>query len=298
MRTMDDLYFFSVLARQPSLSAAAEALGVTPPAVSRRLAQLEARLGVSLLHRSTRNLSLTSEGAFYLEEGDRILGALEGLENSLAAPQEVPRGALRINATLGFGRRYLASVVADFSQCYPEVEVFLQLTDKPLDFAQHGVDMGIRFGEPPDARVVARKIANNRRLLCAAPAYLESMGWPQVPGDLRKHQCIALRENGLTNNWQLFDGQEQINVKIHGRLSTNHGELAVDWALRGLGIILRSEWDVGALLRSGRLCQVLPQWIGHAGDIHAVYPEKLRAAPKIRAFVDFLVARFSDQRLG
>lgn len=252
MKDVPDLAFFSLLARQPSLAAAALLLGVTPPAVSRRLAALEARLGVRLLNRTTRRLSLTPEGERYLEDGEQILRDIEQLERSLAASREAPRGLLRINATFGFGRRHLSPAIADFVRVYPEVEVVLQLTDRPLDLTAEAMDIGIRFGAPPDARVLARRIAANRRLLCAAPAYLDRAGHPGGPRDLVNHQCIVIRENDKAfNNWQLSDGHEQVLVKVRGALGTNHGEIAVDWALAGHGIVLRSEWDVAGYLRSG-----------------------------------------------
>ena len=297
MKNHSDLTFFNLLARYPSLAAAAQELGVTPPAVSRRLAQLEQRLGVRLLNRTTRRLSLTPEGERYLEEGERILRQIEGLERSLAASREAPRGLLRINATFGFGRRHLSPVVSDFHRRYPAVEVVLQLTDRPLDLTANAMDIGIRFGEPPDSRVLARKIATNRRFLCAAPQYLEEHGTPLTPQDLQAHHCIVIRENNSAfNNWQLFNGKRHELVKVRGPLSTNHGEIAVDWTLAGHGILLRSEWDIAPYLRSGQLRRVLAPWEGSSADIHAIYPQRLDLSAKVRVFLDFLADRFAEHR--
>ena len=294
-----DLGFFALLARQPSLAAAAQALGVTPPAVSRRLAALEKRLGVRLLNRTTRRLSLTPEGERYLEDGEQILRDIESLERSLAASRATPRGLLRINATFGFGRRHLAPLVSQFAKSWPDVEIVLQLTDRPLDLTEHAMDIGIRFGAPPDARVLARKIASNRRLLCAAPAYLAQHGHPAQPRDLLNHACIVIRENNAAfNNWQLTDGKQQTMVKVRGPLSTNHGEIAVDWALAGHGIVLRSEWDVAAYLRAGQLVRVLDPWIGNSADIHAIYPQRHHLSATVRVFLDFLAEHFADTRIG
>lgn len=294
-----DLAFFSLLARHPSLAAAAQELGVTPPAVSRRLAALEQRLGVRLLNRTTRRLSLTPEGERYVDEGERILRDIDSLEHSLAASRAEPRGLLRINATFGFGRCHLAPAVSDFVRRYPEVEVVLQLTDRPLDLTEHAMDIGIRFGNPPDARVLARQIAANRRLLCAAPAYLAAHGSPARPTELAAQQCIVIRENNRAfNHWQLSDGKQQELVKVRGALSSNHGEVAVDWALAGHGIILRSEWDVAPYLRSGQLQRLLPAWTGAAADIYAIYPQRHHLSAKVRVFIDFLVERFAGQRQG
>jgi DNA-binding transcriptional LysR family regulator len=297
MKDASDLAFFALLARHASLAAASLELGVTPPAVSRRLAQLEQRLGVRLLNRTTRRLSLTPEGERYQEDGARILRDIEGLERSLSASRETPRGLLRINATFGFGRRHLSPAVSDFALLYPAIEIVLQLTDRPMDLTAHAMDLGIRFGAPPDSRVLARKIATNRRLLCAAPAYLDAQPEPATPRDLQAHHCIVIRENNSAfNNWQLSQGKQQEMVKVSGPLSTNHGEIAVDWALAGHGIVLRSEWDVAPYLRTGQLRRVLFPWEGSAADIHAVYPQRHHLSVKVRVFLDFLAGRFADQR--
>jgi len=297
MKDAPDLLFFSILARHPSLAAAALELGVTPPAVSRRLAQLEQRLGVRLLNRTTRRLSLTAEGERYLEEGGRILREIEGLERSLGAGADQPHGLLRINATFGFGRRHLSPAISEFRQLYPSVEIVLQLTDRALDLAAHAMDIGIHFGQPPDRRILARKIAPNRRYLCAAPSYLKGRAEPATPRDLHAHECIVIRESHTAfNNWQLSDGQRQEMVKVYGALSTNFGEIAVDWALAGHGIILRSEWDVAPYLRAGQLQRVLAPWEGAASDIYAIYPQRHHLSSKVRVFLDFLAAKFADQR--
>ena len=297
MQDASDLGFFSLLARHASLAAAAQEMGVTPPAVSRRLAALEARLGVRLLNRTTRRQSLTPEGERYLEEGRRILQDIEQLERSLAASRDEPRGVLRINASFGFGRRHLAPAVSDFVTLYPGVELILQLTDRPLDLTETAMDIGIRFGTPPDARVLARRIAANRRLLCAAPAYLATRDLPLEPRDLAAHACIVIRENHQSfNNWELSDGLRRISVKVRGPLSSNHGEVAVDWALAGHGILLRSEWDVAPYLRGGQLVRVLEPWAGAAADIHAVYPQRHHLSATVRVFLDFLADRFSEFR--
>lgn len=297
MSGADDLSFFNLLARQPSLAAAAQQLDVTPPAVSRRLAALEHRLGVRLLNRTTRRLSLTPEGERYLEDGEQILREIDQLERTLGASREAPRGLLRINATFGFGRRHLAPAISEFARRYPEIEVILQLTDRPLDLTEHAMDIGIRFGPPPDARVLARRIADNRRLPCAAPSYLAARGLPGSPRELLEHDCIVIRENRTAfNHWQLTDGQQQLTVKVRGRLATNHGEIAVDWALAGHGIILRSEWDIAGELESGRLQGILAPWTGVSADIHAIYPARHHLSAKVRVFIDFLTDRFASMR--
>lgn len=297
MDDSSDIAFFVRLARHPTLAAAARELGITAPAVSRRLAALERRLGVRLLHRTTRRQSLTAEGERYLEEGRRILLDIEQLERELTASRETPRGLLRINAGFGFGRRHLGPAVAEFVRRYPEVEVVLQLTDRPLDLAAEAMDIGIRFGLGADTGLLARKVASNRRYLCAAPEYLARHPAPAAPRDLMAHACIVIRENaGPFNTWQLVSGTAQANVKVDGKLAVNHGEVAVDWALAGHGILLRSEWDIAPYLRSGELVRVLPEWSGVAADIHAVFLQRHHLSAKIRVFLDFLAERFAEHR--
>ncbi len=299
MNDLPDLAFFSLLARQSTLAAAAQTLGVTPSSVSRRLAALEQRLGVRLLNRTTRRVSLTPEGSRYLDGGEQILQDLDALERSLRGSRETPRGLLRINATFGFGRRHLAPALSDFARRYPDVEVILELTDRPLDLTEHALDVGIRFGPPPDARIQARRLAANRRLICAAPAYLDAHGRPDSPRQLPRHRCIVIREATTAyNHWQLTDGHEQLMVKVGGPLSTNFGEIAVEWAKAGHGIVLRSEWDVAAALRDGHLERLLAPWIGSAADIHAVYPPRYHLSAKVKALLDFLTERFAGSRQG
>lgn len=297
MKDTPDLNFFSILARQTSLAAASLELGVTPPAVSRRLAQLEQRLKVRLLNRTTRRLSLTPEGERYLQEGERLLREIEGLERSLTAGAEAPHGLLRIGATFGFGKRHLAPAISEFRRLYPGVDIVLALTDKTLDLTANAMDIGIHFGAPPNQRILARKLAPNRRFLCAAPAYLKERAEPVTPRDLHAHECIVIRERSeVFNNWQLSDGQRQEMVKVRGGLSTNFGEIAVEWALAGHGIVLRSEWDVAPYLRAGQLQRVLAPWEGTRSDIYAIYPQRHHLSSKVRVFLDFLAGRFADQR--
>jgi DNA-binding transcriptional LysR family regulator len=275
------------------MSAAARELGVTPAAVSKRLAQIEARLGVRLVNRSTRRLSLTAEGEVYLENARRILGEIEDLDQLIAGRQDSPRGLLKINAPLGFGRSYIAPAIAEFARKYPEVSLQLQLTDSPADFVQDAVDVAVRFGDLPDTRLIARKIAPNRRLVCASPGYLKAHGVPATPHDLARHQCIVLRQNEAAYGlWRFTKGRRSETVKVRGNLSSNDGEVTLTWGLAGLGILQRAEWDLARYLRSGRLVQVLEDYALPQADIYAVFPERHHLSAKVRVFVDFLVAYF------
>lgn len=295
-----DLGFFSVLASAGSLSAAARELGITTPAVSKHLALMEARVGVALLNRTTRRMSLTPEGEVYLQHARRILGEIDDMEELLGVSRSTPTGLLRVNATLGFGRSHVAPLISRFVRKHPQVEVQLQLSVNPPPLTDEAFDVCIRFGAPPDSRVIARQIAPNRRLLCASPSYLARHGMPKVPHDLTKHNCIGIRQGEEAYGvWRLSHGRGKSvsteTVKTRGNLTTNDGEIAVNWALDGHGILMRAEWDIERHLRNGRLVQVLPQYFTPDASIHAVYPQRHQLAARVRAFVDFVAVAFSQQ---
>jgi LysR family transcriptional activator of dmlA len=295
-----DLGFFSALASAGSLSAAARELGITTPAVSKHLALMESRVGVSLVNRTTRRMSLTPEGEVYLEHARRILGEIDDMEELLGVSKAMPKGLLRVNATLGFGRSHVAPLISRFVRKHPQVEVQLQLSVNPPPLTEDTFDVCIRFGAPPDARVIARHIAPNRRLLCASPAYLAKHGIPKVPNDLARHNCIGIRQGEEAYGvWRLASSRGRNArteaVKTRGNLTTNDGEIAVNWALDGHGILMRAEWDIERFLRNGRLVHVLPQYFTPDADIHAVYPQRHQLAARVRAFVDFVALSFAQQ---
>ncbi len=295
-----DLGFFSVLASAGNLSAAARELGITTPAVSKHLALMEARVGLSLVNRTTRRMSLTPEGELYLQHARRILGEIDDMEQSLGVSKATPKGLLRVNATLGFGRSRVAPLVSRFVRKYPMVEVQLQLSVNPPPLTDDAFDVCIRFGAPPDTRVIAKQIAPNRRLLCAAPAYLARHGTPRLPSDLARHNCIGVRQGDEAYGvWRLANGRGRSAtteaVKTRGNLTTNDGEIAVSWALDGHGILMRAEWDIERHLKTGRLVQVLPQFHTPDADIYAVYPQRHQLAARVRAFVDFAVLSLNQQ---
>jgi DNA-binding transcriptional LysR family regulator len=297
MDAFSDLAFFTLLVRRGSLAAAAQELGVTPPSVSKRLAALEARLGVRLLHRTTRRISPTPEGETYFAEGAQVLADLQALEQSVAGAKVQPRGLLRLSAPLGFGRRHIAPALSKFARAYPEVELQLHLSDRIPNLVEQGFDAAVHIGELPDARLTARKLAPNHRLLCAAPAYLRRAGEPKHPRELAQHRCIFLRERDETfGTWHLRAGSKHETVKVRGPLSSNDGESALAWALDGHGILLRSAWDAAPYLRSGRLKPVLPEWKAPPADVMLVFPTRAHLPAKTRALVDFLDAHFRPRR--
>ena len=292
-----DLQFFISLVKAGSLTAVARELDVTPPAVSKRLAMLEERLGVRLLNRTTRRVSLTHEGEVYLESARRIIDDIAELERLVSSSRASPKGLLRVNAPMGFGRSYIAPAISDFAKKYRDVEVQLHLTDHPLVMADESIDVGIRFGDIPDATMIARRIAPNRRLLCAAPGYLKERGRPETPADLSSHSCIILRQNETAYGVWRFERQGKSHtVKVRGALSSNDGEVVLKWSLDGHGIVMRAEWDIAKYIRSGRLEQVLKDYALPPADIFAVYPQRHHLSAKVTAFIDFLIERFGKHR--
>ena len=292
---VSELSFFVLLAKLGSLAATARELGLTPPAVTKRLMLMEQRLGVRLLNRTTRRMSLTSEGETYLAQATRILGDIRDMEESVSSARAQLKGLLRVNATLGFGRTTIAPLVSAFARQHPDVEVRLELTDRAINLVEDAYDLGIRFGELPDTRLGARKIMSNQRFLCASPAYLKRNGVPRAPQDLLRHRCILHRQNDdAYSSWKLEKGRKAETVKVRGSLSSNDGDVVLGWALDGHGILLRSEWDAAKYLDSGRLQVVLADYALPAADLYAYYPSRRQQPARVRAFIDFLAERIPD----
>ncbi|QVQ25568.1 LysR family transcriptional regulator [Achromobacter deleyi] len=288
-----ELQFFVLVARLGSLSAAARQLDLTPPAATKRLALMERRLGVRLVNRNTRSISLTNEGETYLTYATRILADLREMEDAVSSSGAEPRGLIRVNATLGFGRTAIAPLVSDFARRYPQVEVELEVTDRPVDLVEGGFDLAIRFGELPDKRLSARRVMTNRRFLCASPHYLKAFGTPAALADLANHRCIIHRQNDEAHGvWRFTHAGRAEVVKVTGGLSSNDGDIVLGWALDGHGILVRSEWDLAKYLESGRLRVVLPEFTLPSADLFVYYPQRRNQTARTRAFIDFLVEAF------
>ena len=294
-----DLGFFSVLISSGSLGAAARELGVTTAAVSKHLAQMESRLGLVLVNRTTRRMSLTHEGEIYLEHARRILGEIDDLEHMLWGSTKAPQGLLRVNATLGFGRSHIAPLIAEYVKQFPQVDIQLQLSVNPPPITDDAYDVCFRFGHPPDSRSIARLIAPNKRILVASPSYIKEYGEPKSPSELIKHNCIGIRQGdegyGL---WRFSSGKGKSkneftdSAKVRGNLTTNDGGIAVNWALDARGIVLRAEWDVTQHLKSGRLIQVMKNFETPDADIYAVYAERHKTSVRVKTLIDFAIASF------
>jgi len=231
--------------------------------------------------------------AYRTDTARRILDEIDELAELLGTAKKTPKGLLRVNATLGFGRSHVAPAISRFVAKYPQVSAQLQLSVTPPPLTDDTFDVCIRSGEPPDTRVVARRLAGNRRLLCAAPSYLASHGMPMTAHDLTRHNCIGIRQGDQAYGvWRLTSGRGASRkteaVRINGTLTTNDGEIAVKWALEGHGILMRAEWDIRQYLADGSLVLVLPDHDTPNADIFAVYSQRHQMSNRIRAFVEFI----------
>jgi LysR family transcriptional activator of dmlA len=283
---------FCAVARKASFSAAADALSVSAAYVSKRVNMLEADLGTRLFHRSTRRVAITEAGERVYAWAEKILDDVDRLVEDVSTTRRVPRGTLRVSSSFGFGRHVVAPALARLTERYPQLSVRLDLFDRIVDVAGEGFDLDIRIGDEIASHLIAKRLASNHRVLCAAPAYLQRHGAPRQLADLGSHQCLAIKERDHPFGiWRLTERGETVSVKVTGPLSTNHGEVAVQWALAGRGIVLRSIWDVRALLDSGALVQVLPG-VTQPANVWAVYPARLASSAKVRVCVDFLADEF------
>lgn len=291
-----DLTFFVLLAKLSSMTATARELGLTPPAVTKRLGLIEERLGVRLVNRTTRRFSLTSEGETYLAQATQILESIRELEESVSSGRAAPKGLLRVNATPGFGRTRIAPLISRFGHEHPDVEIELHLTDRPISLVEEAYDLAIRFGELPDTRLSARKLMSNRRFLCASPAYLKKAGEPKTLEELHRHRCILHRQNDdVYGTWRLEKGRKTELVKVRGALSSNDGDVVMNWALDGHGIVQRSEWDVAKYLASGRLKEIMPGYTLPSADLYVYYLSRRNLPAKVRVFIDFLASAFNTK---
>lgn len=288
----DDLRVFAAVVRKSSFGAAATELGTSPAYVSKRIRLLEQDLQVKLLHRTTRRVAVTEEGERVFHWAQRILDDMEQLLQEVAITRSAPRGLLRVSSSFGFGRQIVAPALSRLVERHPGLQVRLEVFDRLVDVAGEGFDLDVRVGDEIAPHLIARRLADNHRVLCAAPAYLQRKGTPRTVADLAAHDCLVIKERDHPFGvWRLRCGAQEESVKVRGPLSANNGEMAVQWAVDGRGIVLRSLWDVGAQLQAGRLVQVLPQWQQEA-NVWAVYPTRLERSAKVRVCVEFLQEHF------
>lgn len=289
---LSGMLIFARVVEAGGVSAAARRLQLSKSAVSKQLAALEDRLGAKLLHRTTRRMSLTEAGAGFLERCRRVISEAEEAEAAIGALQAEPRGILKVNAPMTFGTMHLAAAIPDFMALNPQVRVDLVLNDRLVDLIEEGFDVAVRIGQLADSSLVARKLAPGRRVLVAAPGYLDRRGRPQTLADLTEHDTLCYSYLTTSNEWR-FDGPNgEETVDVRGRLNANNGEVLLAATLAGIGIAALPTFICGPSLRAGSLVRVLPQYDNRSIAIYGVWPPGRHLTAKVRAFVDFLAERF------
>lgn len=288
----DDLKFFQVVSVAPSLAAAARALDISPSAVTQRLSSLERRVGVRLLNRSSRRLELTAEGRLLAERGASVLSDLDGIVDSLSRSTEIVSGHLRVAAPFGFGRRHVAPAMARLRAEHPEVPLTLSLFQDPLVVDEEAWDVMINVGDLANSELTVVRLAHTGRILCAAPAYIAAHGKPKLPNELRQHACAVIRQNQDDATLWTFSapGQPSVAVRVAAAMSSNDGTVIKQWVLAGLGIMVRSEWDVAEELATGSLVRLLPDWSLPMVDIVAVFRSRTGRVKRTTRFVQLLRA--------
>jgi DNA-binding transcriptional LysR family regulator len=293
---IEDIRLFLRVLDLGSISAAARTLDLSPAVASQRLKRLEEALGVRLLQRSTRQLKVTPEGAALAERGRPLIEDLEALTSDLRQSAEEVSGTLRVTLPAAFGRQYISPLMPEFLARHPRLRLSIDLSDAMQDLVAEGFDLGLRIGTLEDSSLIAKRLADNRRVLCASPDYLERRGAPGTPGDLEQHDCLLMvGAKGPRDRWTLLspDGSET-TVRVRGPFESNMGEVVRDAALAGLGISLHSTWHVCDDLKAGRLELVLPDYRIPDSAIYAVMPQRRLMLPRVRAFIDFVVEKFGD----
>lgn len=284
---------FVRVVEEGSLTAASRRLDVTASYASKLVTRLEERLGVPLLIRTTRKLTLTEAGRVYYERCTEALHNLEAAESMVAELQASPRGKLRVTLPSTFGTRFVLGLLADFKGLHPDLTLELVFLDRQVDLIGEGYDVAVRAGELGDARLIARKLAATERVVCASPAYLERVGPPDAPPALARHECLQYAYNAAPGRWRMRAGEVEAEVEVSGRMVANNALMLVEAAVQGHGLIFVPMFHVAEPLRAGRLQRVLPAWSWPVG-VYAVYPPTTRVPAKVRLFVDFMVARLRE----
>jgi len=288
-----EMQTFAAVADAGSFVRAAEVLGLSRAAVSRHVADLENRLGVRLIHRTTRRLSLTGEGELFLDRSRELVAGVEAAEAELGARGGAARGLLRINAPVSFGISHLAPLWPEFQQRHPEVRLDIELADRIVDLVEEGYDLAIRIADLPSSTLVGRRLATMRLVLCASPEYLARHGEPRHPRELAGHLKIAYSYWG--GNELIFEGPDgEARARIDPYLTSNNGETCRAAALAHQSIILQPTFLVGEHLAAGRLVELMPEYRALELGIYALYPTRQHVAPKVRAMIDFLLQKFGD----
>ncbi|MFT3663660.1 LysR family transcriptional regulator [Piscinibacter sp.] len=295
MARLKQIESFVAVAARGSLTAAAHAEGVAPAVIGRRIDALEARLGVKLLVRTTRRITLTHEGSAFLEDCQRLLADLANAEASVSAGGVKASGYLRVTAPAGFGRRHVAPLVPRFIERHPDVNVSLNLSDRVVDIVNEGYDCAVRVGDLPDSSLISVRMADNRRLCVATPAYLKRAGTPRHPSELLRHECLTLSSDASqTRGWAFVIDGAVTHLRPSGRLDCSDGQVLHDWCTAGLGIAWRSTWEVEQEVASGALVSVLDEFAAPPNGIYAVFPHAKHLPLRVRLWIDFLKLTYGD----
>ena len=295
MDRLKQIESFTSVATKGSLTAAAKAEGVAPAVVGRRIDALEERLGVKLLVRTTRKLTLTHEGSAFLEDCQRLLADLANAEASVSAGGVKASGHLRITAPAGFGRRHVAPLVPRFVAEHPDVSISLNLSDRVVDIVNEGFDCAVRVGDLPDSSLVSVRLADNRRLCVASPAYLQRAGTPKTPAELAHHACLTLSsEASQTRGWAFQVKGEVVHLRPGGPLDCSDGQVLHAWCLAGLGIAWRSTWEVETHVAGGALVALLEDFAAPPNGIYAIFPQRKHLPLRVRLWIDFLKLAYGD----
>jgi DNA-binding transcriptional LysR family regulator len=295
MDRLKQIESFAATATKGSLTAAAQAEGVAPAVIGRRIDALEGRLGVKLLVRTTRRITLTHEGSAFLEDCQRLLADLANAEASVSEGGVKASGHLRVTSPGGFGRRHVAPLVPRFVAQHPDVSVSLNLSDRVVDIVNESFDCAIRVGDLPDSSLISVRLADNRRLCVATPAYLQRAGVPQTPADLARHECLTLSSDASqTRGWAFEIDGEVTYLRPRGRLDCSDGQVLHDWCAQGLGIAWRSTWEVENEIADGQLVAVLEAFAAPPNGIYAVFPHAKHLPLRVRLWIDFVKHSYGD----
>ena len=295
MDRLKQIESFVSVATRGSLTAAAQIEGVAPAVVGRRIDALEGRLGVRLLLRTTRRITLTHEGSAFLEDCQRLLADMANAEASVSAGGVKASGHLRITVPAGFGRRHVAPLVPGFLARHPDVSVSLNLSDRVVDIVNEGFDCAVRVGDMPDSSLVSLRLADNRRLCVAAPAYLKRAGVPQTPADLARHECLTLSSDASqTRGWAFQVDGTVIHLRPSGRVDCSDGQVLHAWCRQGLGLAWRSTWEVADDIATGALVPVLEAFAAPPNGIYAVFPQRKHLPLRVRLWIDFIKHSYGD----
>jgi len=295
METLRAMEMFVEVVEQGSFAAAARSLGVGNSAVSKQVSQLEETLGVRLLQRTTRSLSLTDEGEYYLQEAREILERVDAARDTVSALAEQTGGTLSISAPPTFGQLWLSSILCQFREAYPEIEFKVLLTDEILDVVSDSVDVAIREGNPEDSSLIGRRLADNAYRVCAAPSYLERAGRPETPSELTDHACITALDHSPLKHWRFTQGDETVTVDVSGPISTNLFTLMRKAALEGQGIVRLPSYAVERYIASGELVSLFEEQVPDHGGIWALYPSRRLVPNRVELFLDFLQKKVRDE---